>query len=105
MAATTPGSLLGPTFFAYSALYGNHINNHFFVNCVGSKTYNATLCDHGLELLRRQRLLKEVHQVDLGGVEKHVAGDEELVRLAETEQLEAAHELLVLLRALAHGER
>ena len=69
------------------------------------RTYDAALSNHGLEALGRQRLLEQADQVDLEGVENDVASHEQLVRLAETEQLEGPHELLVLLRSFAHCER
>jgi hypothetical protein len=69
-----------------------------------SETYNAALRNHGLHALGRQRLLKEADQVELDRVEEDIAGDEQLVWLAETELLKRAHELLVLLRAFAHCE-
>jgi hypothetical protein len=60
------------------------------------------LCYHRLQVLRRQRFLKQVDQIKLDCIEDDVAGYEQLVGFAKSKQLEGSHELLVLLRALAH---
>lgn len=112
MAATTAGSLFGPAFFAYSALCFSSkdqcqhsvLPQHFPLQRKERKPYDAALRDHGLQPLGRQRLLKEGDEVELDRVEEDVAGHEQLVRLAEAEQLKRSHELLVLLGALAHRE-
>jgi len=76
---------------------------HLSFRLAGGGTYDAALRNHGLQALGREHLLRQRHEVDLERVEEHVARHEDLVGLAEAEELERAHELLVLLGALAHG--
>lgn len=68
-------------------------------------THNAALRNHGFDILGRERLLKQVQQIDLERVEEHITGDEELVWLAEPEELEGPHQLLVLFGSFTHFER
>lgn len=65
---------------------------------------DAALGDHGLDVLGVERLLEQVHDIELDRVEHNVTGKEQLVWLAEAELLEGAHQLLVGLPALAHCE-
>ena len=80
------------------------IVSHHPISTPPKKTHNTTLRNHRLDLLGRKRLLKQVHHVELERVEKHIAGDEQLVRLAESEKLKRPHQLLVLLYAFTHFE-
>lgn len=65
---------------------------------------DAALGNHGLDVLGVERLLEQVHDVELDRVEHDVAGQEQLIGLAEAELLKRAHQLLVGLPALAHCE-